>query len=205
MSSKSSKVNKTKSQVSVFDQGSNIEKRYIGDYKKLDKVITDLKSKGHKIVLTQGVWDLIHEGHAKYLEVARSYGDILVVGADSDALTKQRKGPNRPIVPQGERLNMLVHLRSVDIVTLRNIGEDIGDLIRLVKPDVYVASQTTKDFTKQLVKTYKPYCKKIVILPAQATTTSTARIRNLTIEGAEKLARVIQKNVDDFLEKIRTA
>ena len=188
----------------IFKQESNVKNRYISDYKELDALVKHLKQGGYKIVLTQGVYDLIHEGHAKYLEAARSLGDILI-GVDSDALTKKRKGPNRPIVPQDERLNMLAHLRPVDILTLRNVKDDIGTLIRLVKPDVYVASESTSDFTKELRNVYKSHCKKIVVLPPQATTSTTARIRMLTIEGAEKLAVEINKLTIDFLNKIKNA
>lgn len=187
----------------IFTPESNIKKRYIPNYQELDEIVKHLKRSGYRIVLTQGVYDLIHEGHARYLEAARSHGDVLIVGVDSDALTKKRKGPNRPIVPQSERLNMLVHLRSVDIVTLRDVKNEIGDLIRLIKPDVYVASESTTDFTKALRNDYKPYCKKIVVMPAQATTSTSARIRNLTMEGAEKLAVEVKRITEKFLENIR--
>lgn len=194
---------KTRNIKDIFKQSSDVKSRYVPNYKELEEMVKHLKQGGYKIVLTQGVYDLIHEGHAKYLESARSQGDVLIVGVDSDALTRKRKGPDRPIVPQNERLNMLVHLRSVDIVTLRDIKNGIGDLIRLVKPDVYVASEGTTDFTKSLRDEYKPYCKKIVVLAPQATTSTTARIRNLTIEGAQKLALEVSKLTEDFLEKIR--
>lgn len=189
----------------IFKQESNLKNRFVSSPKELEGLVKYLKQGGYKIVLTQGVYDLIHEGHAKYLEAARSHGDILIVGVDSDALTRKRKGPNRPIVPQNERLNMLAHLRAVDIITLRDVKDDIGDLIRLVKPDVYVASETTKDFTKDLRDLYRPHCKKIVVLPPQATTSTTARIRNLTIEGAEELAREVNKLTTEFLNKIKNA
>lgn len=189
----------------IFKQESNLKNRLVSSYKELSSLVSYLKQGGYRIVLTQGVYDLIHEGHAKYLEAARSHGDILIVGVDSDALTKRRKGPNRPIVPQKERLNMLAHLRAVDILVVREDSEDIGDLIRTVKPDVYIASETTKDFTKELRDNYKTYCKKIVVLPPQATTSTTARIRNLTIEGAENLAREVNKLTTEFLNKIKNA
>ncbi len=178
-------------------------KRFIKNAQELEKLVKDLKKKNHKIVLTQGVWDLVHEGHAKYLEKAKSFGDVLIVGVDSDALTKQRKGPNRPIVPETERIRMISHLRHVDILTIRNIGEDIGDLIRLVKPDILIVSKTTKDFTTQMKKDYKGICGKVVDLEPQATTSTTGRIRQLSIEGAEKLAQKIKKLTDDFIEEIR--
>lgn len=178
--------------------------RFVPDHTELKKLVEELRKEGRTIVLTQGVYDLLHEGHALYLEAAKSYGDILIVGVDSDELTKQRKGPNRPIVPQEERIKMLMHLRHVDIVTVRESHHDIGELIRLIRPDVLVTSTSTKDFENDLGKgTYNEYCKKIVILPPQATTSTTARIRTLTIEGAEKLASEIQKLTENFINEIR--
>jgi D-beta-D-heptose 7-phosphate kinase/D-beta-D-heptose 1-phosphate adenosyltransferase len=191
---------------SILEPKTNFDHRVIRDSKTLDKVIKQFKKDGLKIVLTQGVWDLIHEGHAKYLEAAKSFGDILVVGLDSDELTRARKGPTRPIVPERERLQMLVHLRHVDIVTIRELDHDIGHLISLVKPDVLVTSSSTSDFKNDLKsKKYDAFCKKIVILQPQATTHTSARIRNLTIEGAEELAREIDQLTKDFIKKLRSA
>ncbi len=187
----------------VLSPGSNLHNRFIPDYKDLDKIVRTFKEMGYKVVLTQGVYDLIHEGHAAYLEAARSYGDVLIVGVDSDELTKKRKGPERPIVPQVERLKMLTHLRHVDIVTLREVHHGIGDLIHLVKPDVLVVSKSTTDFTYDMAKEYFAVCGKVVSMPPQATTTTSARIRNLTIEGAEKLAVEVSKLTQDFINKIR--
>lgn len=189
----------------VFTPGSNSNDRFIPDYQRLDEVISALKTVGLRIVLTQGVYDLIHEGHARYLELAKSYGDILVVGIDSDELTRRRKGNNRPIVPQKERIEMLIHLRHVDIVALRDADQDIGDLIRLIKPDVLVTSSSTKDFTAKLVRDYKGYCGEIITLNPQSPTSTTARIRDLTIEGAETLANEISQLTTEFIAKIRQA
>jgi D-glycero-beta-D-manno-heptose 1-phosphate adenylyltransferase len=182
---------------------SDFKHRFIGNQKVLAGVVRELKRKKKRIVLTQGVYDLIHEGHARYLEAAKALGDVLIVGVDSDRLTRLRKGPNRPVVPQQERLKMLVHLRHVDIVTIRHAHHEIGDLIRLVRPDVLVTSFSTKDFTTKMKKDYNAYCGRIVTLAPQATTTTSARIRNLTIEGAERLADEVQKLTQDFLRGIR--
>lgn len=190
---------------SILDTKTNSDHRFIRDLKTLESVVGRLKKKGKKIVLTQGVWDMIHEGHAKYLAAAKSYGDILVVGLDSDDLTRRRKGPNRPIVPEKERIEMLTHLRHVDIVTVRDIDHDIGHLVRLVKPDVLVTSTSTADFKEDLkAGAYRDVCKKIVTLPPQATTHTSARIRNLTIEGAEQLAEEVARLTQDFIKRIRT-
>ena len=181
----------------------NLEDRFIADENKLKKILDLCRQKRKKIVLTQGVYDLIHEGHALYLEQAKSHGDVLVVGVDSDELTRMRKGPNRPIVPQSERIKMLVHLRHVDIVTIREAHHGIGDLIRLVRPDVLITSSSTSDFTNDMKREYEGYAKRIVTLPPQATTSTTARIRNLTIEGAEELAKQVLKLTNDFIKKIK--
>ena len=188
----------------ILDKKTNFSERFIPDHAVLEKLVKDLKKKGLKVVLTQGVYDLIHEGHALYLEAGKAYGDVLIVGVDSDELTRLRKGPTRPIVPERERIQMLIHLRHVDIVTVRDAKHDFGELIRVVKPDVLVTSSSTEDFKKDLeTGKYNTYCKKIVVLPPQATTTTTARVRNLSIEGAEKLTREINKLTQDFLNKIR--
>ena len=187
----------------ILATGSNIDHRFIKEHSELEKIVSTFKKMGYKVVLTQGVYDLIHEGHAAYLEVARSYGDVLIVGVDSDELTRKRKGPNRPIVPQKERVKMLVHLRHVDIVTIREADQGIGDLIRLVQPDVLVVSKSTKDFDEKMALEYADVCGKIISLPPQATATTSARIRNLNIEGAEELAEEISKITQAFLKKVR--
>ncbi len=177
--------------------------RHVEDMKKLEEAVKALRAIGAKIVLTQGVYDLIHEGHARYLEMAKSFGDTLIVGVDSDELTRERKGPNRPIVPERERIEMLSHLRHVDLVVVRQSNEDIGALIRTVKPDVLITSRSTRDFTNSMKKEYKDYCGRIITLPPQATTSTSARIRDLTIEGAEQLASQVNDLTSKFIKKIR--
>ncbi|MEX2436771.1 MAG: adenylyltransferase/cytidyltransferase family protein [Candidatus Paceibacterota bacterium] len=196
-------ANKEKKIQDILSKESSLDSRFIYNHKELEEVVNFFKRGNKRIVLTQGVYDLIHEGHAMYLERARTYGDILIVGVDSDELTKKRKGPDRPIVPQQERLKMLAHLRSVDIVTIKEVEHGIGDLIRLIKPDVLVTSESTSDFTSDLKKEYEDYCKKIVTIPPTAATSTTARIRDLTIEGANKLGKEIENLTKEFISKIK--
>jgi len=183
----------------ILSTGSNLKDRFIPDYAELKIVVNDLKRMGYRIVLTQGVYDMIHEGHAKYLERALSYGDILIVGVDSDELTRKRKGPTRPIVPQAERLQMLAHLRPVGILTLRHTHHSIGKLIETVRPDILITSASTQDFGKKEVGVYKKVTGKIVTLPPQATTSTTARIRLLSISGADQLAAEIMRGVPELV------
>ena len=90
-----------------------------------------------KIVFTNGCFDILHIGHIKYLQEARSLGDVLVVGMDTDASVKGLKGPSRPIQSQADRSEILAALSCVDFVCLFENG-DPRPLIKLVKPDVLV-------------------------------------------------------------------
>lgn len=172
--------------------------------KDIGQIANLLRKNGHKIVLTQGVWDLIHEGHAQYLHKAKGFGDVLIVGVDTDEVVKHRKGPTRPIVPEQERVKMISHLRSVDLIVMKESKTDHGKLIRDIKPDVLVISESTKpngngkSFYEEVCDEHTDYCKKIVNLEAQSTTSTTARIRLLTIKGAEDLAKELQKVIENF-------
>jgi D-beta-D-heptose 7-phosphate kinase/D-beta-D-heptose 1-phosphate adenosyltransferase len=94
------------------------------------------RAAGARIVLTNGVFDLPHVGHVRYLRQARELGDALVVGVNSDAATRQLKGPGRPLVPAVERAEMLAALRCVDAVTIFD-GVTARALVEAVRPEVY--------------------------------------------------------------------
>jgi len=88
-------------------------------------------------VFTNGVFDLLHPGHVRYLSDARALGDALIVGVNSDRSVRANKGPARPITPEVERAELLASLRSVDAVTV--FDEDTPhSLITAVQPDVLV-------------------------------------------------------------------
>ena len=75
-------------------------RRFITDLKDAAVLVEQLKRAGYRMVIVGGVWDLPHIGHAKYLQLAREQGDVLIVVVDSDELVKDRKGPSRPVVPE---------------------------------------------------------------------------------------------------------
>jgi len=90
---------------------------------------------GERVVFTNGVFDLLHRGHVEYLEEARLLGDRLVVGLNTDASVRRNKGPDRPMVPEAERAEMLAALECVDLVVL--FDEDTPErIVREVAPDV---------------------------------------------------------------------
>ncbi len=96
-----------------------------------------LKKQNKKIVFTNGCFDILHPGHTSYLAEARSLGDILVVGMDSDQSVHQLKGPERPIQNEKARSKTLSALRSVDFICIYDNG-DPEPLIRAVQPDILV-------------------------------------------------------------------
>jgi rfaE bifunctional protein nucleotidyltransferase chain/domain len=94
-----------------------------------------LRSAGRRLVFTNGVFDLLHVGHVRYLSQARALGDVLLVAINSDRTVRELKGPNRPIFDQTERAEILAALRVVDYVT---IFDDVSprSLIAELLPDV---------------------------------------------------------------------
>jgi D-beta-D-heptose 7-phosphate kinase/D-beta-D-heptose 1-phosphate adenosyltransferase len=84
----------------------------------LRRIVKNLKKKGKRIVFTNGCFDLLHLGHVRYLEKAKSIGDILVVGVNSDRSVQSLKGPERPILPEEERAEILSGLECVDYITI---------------------------------------------------------------------------------------
>ncbi len=103
----------------------------------LQREINKLKKQGQKIVFTNGCFDLLHYGHAKYLQDAKNKGDILVVAVNSDASVRKIKGRHRPIVDENNRLKLLSALESVDYLTLFKESTPV-EVIKKVKPDILI-------------------------------------------------------------------
>ncbi|HEX5474900.1 MAG TPA: D-glycero-beta-D-manno-heptose 1-phosphate adenylyltransferase [Vicinamibacterales bacterium] len=103
----------------------------------LDAFVARRRAGGCRIVFTNGVFDLLHPGHIRYLQRARAHGDTLIVGLNADASVRRNKGPERPLVPEEERAEVLAALACVDAVSI--FDEDTpAAIIRRVQPDVLV-------------------------------------------------------------------
>ena len=101
------------------------------------RVVEAARAAGRRIVFTNGVFDLLHPGHVRYLRDARALGDLLIVGLNADASVRRNKGSGRPINSEHERAEVLAALASVDAVVI--FEEDTpAEIIRLVQPDVLV-------------------------------------------------------------------
>ena len=93
--------------------------------------------KNKKVVFTNGCFDIIHAGHVRYLTAAKNFGDILIVGLNTDESVRKLKGNSRPINNQGDRAEVLLGLKAVDLVIF--FGEATAEnLIAEIKPDIYV-------------------------------------------------------------------
>ncbi len=106
----------------------------------LDQLLLErarLRTAGRQLVFTNGVFDILHVGHVRYLEQARTLGDVVVVAINSDASARKLKGEGRPLINQDERAEILAALRTVDYVT---IFDDVSprSLIARLLPDVLV-------------------------------------------------------------------
>lgn len=99
--------------------------------------VADAKKRGLRVVFTNGVFDLLHPGHVRYLQTARSLGDVLVVGINSDRSVRGNKGPSRPIIPERERAEVLEALSAVDAAVIFDEPTPQAIIDRL-RPDVLV-------------------------------------------------------------------
>lgn len=173
----------------------------------LPDIIQEYRKQGQKIVLTQGVFDLVHIGHARYCAEAKKYGDVLIVGVDSDEKVKSRKGPDRPVVPQAERLEMLTYLRSVDLVVLKKLDAPKWELIKVIRPDVLVATRDT--YTPAQLKELEEYCQEVVVLDPMATTSTSAKIRRMQIGMAKKIGETLSNKliltIEDALKELKAS
>lgn len=105
--------------------------------KEAQELIDKLKKEGKKIVFTNGCFDILHVGHMRYLEEAKSFGDYLFVGVNSDESVRRLKGPTRPINNQQDRAELLAGLKSVDYTVVFTEDTPV-ELIEELKPSIHI-------------------------------------------------------------------
>lgn len=187
----------------IFGPGSNFKGRVYKDYDQLIETINSCKKLGLKIVLTSGTWDLAHVGHFRYFEKARECGDVLIVGVDSDAKVREKKGPHRPIIDENERMEILCHSRHVDLVFLKQLEDQKWQLIKTVHPDILIVSE--REYQKEDLDDLRQYCGDVIILESQATTSTTAKIRRILISPATEIKERLRATVEEvcsFLDNL---
>lgn len=151
----------------------------------LERHVAARRSLGHRIVMTNGCFDLLHAGHVTYLQQARDLGDCLVVAINSDAsIRRLGKGPDRPLFHQTHRATMLAALEAVDYVT---IFEDVTPvrLIERLRPDILVKGGTytaEQIIGREIVEAYGGTVRALDVLPGLSTTTIVERLRTAAAE-----------------------
>jgi rfaE bifunctional protein nucleotidyltransferase chain/domain len=185
---------------SVFLSNLKPEERIIDNLKDLEVICDFLRIFGVKLSLTMGTFDLLHIGHARYVGKARENGSLLIVGVEDDEKARGRKGENRPVVPYTERSELLTYLRHADLVVKKSMSDGKWEMIKVVKPDVLVAVEGT--YTREQVKELEEFCKEIVVLPRQAETSTSAKIRKMVLDGADTLTKTLSLKLPQFVLSI---
>lgn len=164
-----------------------------------------LKEKDKKIVFTAGSWDLIHAGQCRYLEKAKELGDVLVVGVSSNNAISRVKGPNKPILDEKIRAEMLTFLRCVDFVTILPEPSCVPTL-GLLQPDTFVTVK--EDWTEAYkeskeYKTVSKYGGNVLVVDRQSTSVSTTQILQRAVGGHlnDVLKDFMQYRKDPIKEK----
>jgi D-beta-D-heptose 7-phosphate kinase/D-beta-D-heptose 1-phosphate adenosyltransferase len=139
-------------------------KQKIKTREELRNIIKDLKAKGKRVVFTNGCFDLLHLGHIRYLEGAKTLGDILVIGVNSDHSVQELKGPQRPILPEEERAEILSGLGCVDYIAIFD-EKDPLEIISILQPDILVKGGNWTKETTVGKKVVEGSGGEVVILP----------------------------------------
>lgn len=175
-------------------------RKIINCYEKVAKIAEGQKALGHKIVVTIGSWDGVHEGQLRYILKASQLGDFLIVGVDSDRAIKSYKLDDwRPVRNQDRRAELVTYPEFVDVVTLVDDVDENGKwqygLLKAVKPDVYVA--VTNSYPEEQLKEIQEFCPELIVLDPQGVGIST------TQEIMEVVEKRMRKGVDLMFQSLR--
>jgi len=130
-------------------------------------------------IFVNGTFDILHRGHLELLNYAKSLGDYLCVGIDTDDRVKEKKGPTRPIHNQGERKFFLENLKAVDEVKLFSSDEELEGLVKSFKPDIMVVGSDWKD--KSVIGSY--YAAKLIFFDRIGDYATTKTIQDIINRG----------------------
>lgn len=180
-------------------------KRRLIPQSELMEVGEKLREKGKKIVFTAGAWDMLHVGQVRYLQEAKDTADILIVGVSSNEAIRKVKGPNRPILDEKVRAEMLTALRCVDFVTI--IPEpSCQPCLGLLRPDVYITVK--EDWNENYkeskeYKTVKKYDGKVIVVDRQSPYISTTKIleRAVSAQLSDVFKQFMELRTDPLKEK----
>jgi len=147
----------------------------------IKKTVDRVKEEGKKVVFTNGCFDILHQGHIRYLCEAKKCGDFLIIGLNSDRSIRNVKGKNRPLVPEGARAELLAALCFVDGIVIFD-EEDPLAIIKYLQPQVLVkgADWTEEDIIgAELMKEIGGEVRRIPVVPGVSTSDIIRRIVDL--------------------------
>ena len=155
-----------------------VKKQKIKDLRELLKIVRKLRAEKKKIVFTNGCFDILNLNHVKHLQHSKTFGDVLIVGLNSDSSIKKIKGEKRPIVPQSDRAEILSALESVDYVII--FKEKTPDrLIRTIKPDIHTKGKDYKMKELPEARLVESCGGKIVLTPLFSSASTTNLIKKI--------------------------
>lgn len=161
--------------------------------KELRESLKEARAAKKSIGLVQGSWDLFHLGHLRYILKARELCDYLIIAMDSDEKIRKRKGPTRPVIPEKERYEFINLLGVADKIIVKDVGEPKWHLIKTVKPDVLVAIK--ENYSDEEIEKLEKICGRVAVLPRQAKTSTSDKIRQITIASRMKKVDGVDKKV----------
>ncbi len=151
---------------------------HIKSFEDIDRIVKRAKEHNQRVVFTNGCFDILHVGHVKYLQEAKSFGDILIVGLNSDASVRELKGPTRPVNTEDDRAYILAALDAVDYV-VKFSDDTPHDLIKMIAPDVLVKGGDYEG--KAVVGTeFSKILKLVDFVDGKSTTKTIAKIQGST-------------------------
>jgi rfaE bifunctional protein nucleotidyltransferase chain/domain len=172
---------------------------------RLKKILAQLQAQGKKMVFTNGCFDILHVGHVRYLRKAKSLGDILIIGMNTDRSVKTIKGEKRPIVPQEERAEILSALAFVDYVVFFD-EPDPYDLIVALKPDVLVkGADWSQDLIigREVVENLGGRVVRIPMVPGASSTGLIEKIIRVYGKGEKKSGRPVSPSHPPAPKRLR--
>lgn len=158
------------------------------DLQILRQLREEFRANGKTVVWSNGTFDLLHPGHVRSLELARQFGDVLIVGVNSDRSVQAYKGPSRPILPVHDRASMLAALECVDYVTI--FDEDTpSDILRILQPDIhckgaeYAPPHGRPVPERAIVEAYGGRIEYLPLVPGHSTSSLLHTIRKCTTDS----------------------
>ena len=146
-----------------------------------------VRAAGGRVVFTNGVFDLLHPGHVRYLQQARALGDALIVGVNADrSVRRQNKGPDRPVTPEAERAEVLAALSSVDAVVIFDEETPLS-IITALEPDVLVKGADWGENAIVGREVVEAHGGRVVRVPVETGYSTTAIIERVRSSGNPKI------------------